>query len=91
MAPWRLQRVVDYVESHLSDRISLSDLSEAAGLSRMHFAAQFRLATGVSPHAYIIKRKVERAEQLLLDRAFSIVDIALLLGFSSQAHFTAGL
>jgi AraC-like DNA-binding protein len=51
-------------------------------------AAQFRLATGVSPHAYIIKRKVERATQLLLDEAFSIVDIALLLDFSSQAHFT---
>jgi AraC family transcriptional regulator len=88
LAPWRLQRVVDYVESHLSDRISLSDLSEVAGLSRMHFAAQFRLATGVSPHSYIITRKVERAKQLLLDQAFSIVDIALLLGFSSQAHFT---
>jgi AraC family transcriptional regulator len=88
LAPWRLQRVVDYVESHLSDRISLSDLSKAAGLSRMHFAAQFRLATGVSPHSYIITRKVERAKQLLLDEAFSIVDIALLLGFSSQAHFT---
>jgi AraC family transcriptional regulator len=88
LAPWRLQRVVDYVESHLSDRISLSDMSEAAGLSRMHFAAQFRLATGVSPHSYIITRKVERAKQLLLDQAFSIVDIALLLGFSSQAHFT---
>jgi AraC family transcriptional regulator len=88
LAPWRLQRIVDYVEAHLSDRISLADLSEVAGLSRMHFAAQFRLATGLSPHSYIINRKVERARQLLLDQAFSIVDIALLLGFSSQAHFT---
>ncbi len=88
LAKWRLDRVIDYIEAHLLRPIGLAELSEVAGLSRMYFAAQFREATGYAPHTYILHRKVLRAQQLLLNPEESIVNVALSMGFSSQAHFT---
>jgi AraC-like DNA-binding protein len=85
---WRLKRVLDYIEAHFGDRIPLADLAAVAGLSRMHFAAQFRAATGFRPHEYIVRHRIQRSKGLLRSRAMSIVEIALTVGFQSQAHFT---
>jgi AraC-like DNA-binding protein len=85
---WRLKRVDDYVENHLSEKISLSELAAVAGLSRMHFASQFRVATGLRPHEFLLRRRVQRAERLLRESALAIVEIALTVGFQTQAHFT---
>lgn len=85
---WRLQRVVIYIEAHLADHVTLLELSEAAGFSPMHFAGQFRTATRMRPHDYVLQRKVEEAQLLLLTSDISIVDVALSFGFLSQAHFT---
>lgn len=85
---WRLQRVVLYIEAHLADQVTLLDLSTAAGFSPMHFAGLFRLATGVRPHDYVLRRKVEEAQLVLLTTDTPIVDVALSFGFLSQAHFT---
>lgn len=85
---WRLQRVVVYIEAHLADHVTLMELSEAAGFSPMHFAGQFRTATGMRPHDYVLRRKVEEAQVLLLTSDLPIVDVALSFGFLSQAHFT---
>lgn len=85
---WRLRRVVEYVDDHLSAKVTLSELAAAAGLSRMHFAAQFRAATGFRPHEYLLRRRVQLAEELLRHSSMSIVEIALTVGFQTQAHFT---
>lgn len=85
---WRLQRVDSYVKSHLSDTITLSDMANAAGLSPMHFAAQFRAATGYRPHDYLLLRRLDRAKELMEDASRSMLDIALDVGFHTQAHFT---
>jgi AraC-like DNA-binding protein len=85
---WRLTRSIDYIEANLSRPIYLAELSNVVGLSRMHFAAQFRAATGYTPNRYILRRKIARAQLLLRDPSMSIVDVALILGFSTQAHFT---
>jgi AraC family transcriptional regulator len=85
---WRLKRVVQYVDEHLGAKITLQDLAEVAGLSRMHFAAQFRAAMGLRPHEYLLKRRIERAEELLKCANVPLVDIALSVGFQTQAHFT---
>ena len=85
---WRMKRVVDYVGAHLSHRITLADMSAAAGLTRMHFAAQFRAATGIRPHDYILQRRIDRAQELLRDSKLALVDVALSVGFQTQAHFT---
>ena len=54
----------------------------------MHFAAQFRAAVGMRPHQYLLKRRIERAEELLKQAGISLVDVALTVGFQTQAHFT---
>jgi AraC family transcriptional regulator len=85
---WRLKRVVDYVDSHLADPIGLTDLAASSGLSRMHFAAQFRAATGLRPHEYLLRRRIERAQTLLLASRLPLCEVALDVGFKSQAHFS---
>jgi len=54
----------------------------------MHFAAQFRVATGTRPHDFVLHRRIERAQEMLRDRSLALVDIALCVGFQTQAHFT---
>jgi AraC family transcriptional regulator len=85
---WRLKRVVEYVENHLSEKIALSDLAAVAGLSRMHFASQFRTATGLRPHEFLLRRRIQRAEELLRNTTMPIAEIALTVGFQTQAHLT---
>lgn len=86
---WKLRRVRDFVEENLFRPIYLSELSGLAGLSRMHFAAQFRAATGQSPHGYILQRKIARARSLLNDPALSVSAIASMVGFKNNAHFSS--
>jgi len=85
---WRLKRVVEYVDNHISGRITLLDLAAVAGLSRMHFASQFRAATGFRPHEYLLRRRIQYAEELLRQSTMTLVEIALTVGFQTQAHFT---
>ena len=89
LAPWRLKRAVDYIEARLDEPVSLADVASAAGLTRMHFAAQFRAATGLRPHEYLLRRRIERAQQMLVATGMSLVDVALSVGFQTQSHFTS--
>jgi AraC family transcriptional regulator len=85
---WRLKRVVEYVDANLSSRVSLLDLAAVAGLSRMHFACQFRAATGLRPHEFLLQRRVCRSKELMKGTSMTIAEIALTVGFLTQAHFT---
>jgi AraC family transcriptional regulator len=85
---WRLQRVREHVQLHLGQTITLSDMAAAANLSPMHFAAQFRIATGQRPHDYLLTCRVDRAKTLLATTNRTLIDIALDVGFCTQAHFT---
>jgi AraC family transcriptional regulator len=85
---WRLRRVEEYVQANFDSGISLSDLAMVAGLSRMHFAAQFRAATGYRPREYLLNQRIEHAKSLLLNTETPLVQVALTVGFSSQAHFS---
>jgi AraC family transcriptional regulator len=86
---WRLKRAIEFIESRLAEPISLADVASETGLTRMHFAAQFRVATGLSPHGYLLRRRIERAQEMLAGTGRSVVDIALAVGFQNQSHFTA--
>jgi len=85
---WRLKRVVEYVENHLSEKIASSDLAAIAGLSRMHFASQFRKATGLRPHEFLLRRRIQRAEELLRNTTMPVVEIAMTVGFQTQPYLT---
>lgn len=84
---WRVKKVQDYVEAHLTDTITLADIAAAAGLSPMHFAAQFRAATGHRPHEFVQLHRVEKAKALLSQTAAPMIDIATEVGFRNQSHF----
>lgn len=84
-----LQRVVDHIEVNLSQHLSLEELAALAGLSRFHFARQFRVSTGESPMGYVLRARIERARVLLsAPEHGTIAQIAMSLGFSDQSHFT---
>jgi transcriptional regulator GlxA family with amidase domain len=89
LAKWRLKRAIDYVDAHLAEAVSLADIAASTGLTRMHFAAQFKAATGMRPHEYVLRRRIERAQELLTAESMSVVDVALSVGFQSQSHFTS--
>ncbi|MEM9807346.1 MAG: AraC family transcriptional regulator [Cyanobacteria bacterium P01_D01_bin.56] len=83
----RLSTVLDYIEAHLTEDISLSELSLQAGLSKFHFSRLFKQSIGLTPHKYLVKRRIERATQWL-KQGQSISQVAYQLGFSDQSHFT---
>lgn len=84
----RLSRVLDYIEANIEGNLTLDELASIACLSRFHFARAFKLAMGQPPHRYVSAKRMERAKSLLAKGDRPIVDIALALGFSSQANFS---
>jgi AraC-like DNA-binding protein len=86
---WRLRRAIDFVEQNLTQPIQLADIAASVGLTSMHFACQFRLTTGFSPHAYLLRRRLEHGQLLLQNPDATVSDVALQCGFSTHAHFTA--
>lgn len=85
---WRLRRVSEMVKERLCTTITLSDMAEAAGLSPMYFAAQFKKSTGLRPHEYLVAQRIEHAKNLLRENKASLYDVALNVGFRTQAHFS---
>jgi AraC family transcriptional regulator len=85
----RLRAVVAYVEDHLDANLTLEELAAVAHRSPYHFARQFRAATGLPPHQFVIARRVERARQLLQeDGDLPLAQVALRAGFSDQSQFS---
>ncbi|HLH10706.1 MAG TPA: AraC family transcriptional regulator [Methylovirgula sp.] len=84
----KLQRVVDYFENNLSRNITLSEISDLVELTPRYFCAAFKEAVGRPPHQFQIERRVERAKTLLRNSHLSLVDVALMVGFSSQSHLS---
>jgi AraC family transcriptional regulator len=83
----RLRAVVEYIEEHLDAGPSLDEMAAVARISEYHFARQFKAATGLPPHQYVIARRVERAKQLLRDGDLSLAEVAASAGFSDQSQF----
>ena len=85
----KLRAVVEYIEGHLDAGLTLEQMAAAAHLSAYHFARQFKAATGLPPHQYVITRRVDRAQQLLQpDGDLSLSEIAARAGFSDQSQFS---
>jgi AraC family transcriptional regulator len=85
---WRLMRVLTYIDANIGESITLGNLADTTGLSRMYFARLFRAATGIRPHEYVLRKRIERAQQMLAETSDALVDVALSAGFQTQAHFT---
>lgn len=82
-----LLRAHSYMETHIGENVSLGDLAGAACVSRFHFARLFRVSTGNSPMAFLLRLRVERAKEMLRRGDAKIAEIAAALGFFDQSHF----
>jgi len=87
LPPAVTRRVREYVDSHLDESIGLDVLAGTAGLSVNHFARAFRESVGEPPHGYILRRRIERAREMLKQTDQPLSEIALAVGFSDHSHF----
>ena len=83
---WRLRHVLDYIQAHLAEDLTLAELAGVAGFSRSHFKPLFKQATGMPVHRFVVERRIERARALLLEGGKSMAEIALQAGFSHPSH-----
>jgi len=82
----KLRQVIAYIDEYLNRDLSLAELANLVQLSSYHFARLFKQSTGIAPHQYHIRCRVDRAKQLLLAGELSIADVAYEVGFASQGH-----
>jgi AraC family transcriptional regulator len=83
-----LRSVIDFMLAHLDFALKLSDLSDVIGMNQYRFARAFQATTGDSPHRYLMKLRIARAQDLLATSKQSLSTIAAMVGFSSQSHMT---
>jgi AraC family transcriptional regulator len=83
-----LRTVIDYIDAHLADQLTLAALATQVRLSPCHFAYRFKQAAGLTPHQVVIQRRIDRAKQLLRNSELSLSDIADRVGFADQSHFS---
>ncbi len=84
----RVKRAIEFIESRFSEDISLSDISQASGLSLTQLTTRFQQHTGSTPYSYVIDRRLRKAVQLLSTTDMPIVHVAIETGFSDQQHLT---
>ena len=83
---WQARRVRDYIDAHITGPVPVADLCALVQRSEAHFSRSFRRTFGYSPHAFVIRRRVELAAGYMLETEMSLSDIALACGFVDQAH-----
>jgi AraC family transcriptional regulator len=86
LAPRQKRRVIEHIEANLDKSLTCTMLAELVGLSTSYFNRAFKSSFGRSPHAYLIWRRVERAQDLLLATNEPISQIALACGLADQCH-----
>jgi len=88
LAPWQARALKTHIETHLDVSLRTKELAKLVQLSSFHFCRVFRVSFGNSPHGYVTRRRIERAQGLILTTKLPLGQIAVDCGFADQAHFT---
>jgi AraC family transcriptional regulator len=87
LAP-RLQRVMTFIDDNITLDLSVSTLAQVAGMSSFYFCRSFKQSTGITPHQFVLARRMELARQLLLQEPMRLMQVARKVGFTDQSQFT---
>jgi AraC-like DNA-binding protein len=88
LAPWQESRAKEVMDVHLDKEITIAQLAHECGLSPSQFARAFRQSTGFPPHRWLLRRRIERAQELLLTSEKTLAEIASSCGFFDPSHLT---
>lgn len=83
----KLNQAIEYIQAHLGENLSLSDIANELGMSQYYFCHLFKRSTGMTPHQFLIRQRVEQAKRLLKQPERTVTSIALDCGFANQSHF----
>jgi len=83
-----LDKVFCYIDQNISEKYKIDQLAEEFGISKFNFIKRFKSSTNVTPHQFIIKKKLDRSKILLKENSLSLSDITYMLNFSDQSHFS---
>jgi AraC family transcriptional regulator len=88
LAAWKARKVAAHVDANLGGKIHIEDLAELVSFSLSHFSRAFKRTFGITAHAWLMRRRIEVAQELLLTTDFTLSEIALRCGMADQSHFT---
>src|SRR5271165_3120193 len=89
LTPRRLQRVLEHVREHVADALSVGELAQVVGMSQYYFSKLFKVSTGTTPHQYVMRQRVEHAQEMLREDRIPLAEVATHVGFETQSHFTS--
>lgn len=89
LPPRRLQRVLSHVRENIGQELAVHELAQVVSMSQYYFSKLFKTSTGITPHQYVMRQRVERAQELLRESQLALVEIASQVGFETQSHFTS--
>ena len=89
LPPRRLQRVFQHIRENIARGLSVSELAQVVGMSQYYFSKLFKMSTGTTPHQYVMRQRVERAQEQLRESRTPLAEVATLVGFETQSHFTS--
>jgi transcriptional regulator GlxA family with amidase domain len=78
--------VREFIEAHLEKNLGIPELAAVTGLSKFYFARAFKQSTGMTPHGYVVRCRVRRAQELLASTDLPLSEIAVAVGFADQSH-----
>jgi AraC family transcriptional regulator len=88
LAPWQIRRLRVYVDENLTQPLTIPELAQVARLSASHFCRSFKLSFGRTVHHFVMSRRLEKAQELMLNSTEDLSQIAVLCGMCDQAHLT---
>ncbi|MCF9045685.1 helix-turn-helix transcriptional regulator [Acinetobacter nectaris] len=88
LSPYALKYILEWIDAHLDQPLTLSQLAQQVHLSEHHFAHMFRKSMQIPPHQYVMQRRLEKVHHALSHTTQTIIEIAHLYGFSSASHMS---
>jgi len=89
LPPRRLHRVFSHIRENIGRDLSVTELAQVVGMSQYYFSKLFKMSTGTTPHQYVMRQRVERAQELLRETQAPLAEVATQVGFETQSHFTS--